>query len=245
MRRCPSWLGNERQTIICWEGKQGKNHGKPEILSALKKIAPTYAVRGNNDKEWAKDLPETLSVRLCGIGFFMVHHKKYIPKDEEALQDIDIIIYGHSHKYEQKYEGGRLLLNPGSCGPRRFTQPITYAVLTVGDDGTYHVEKAEVMYKNKASAHGGVVAGQNRLDGIDEAQPDMAGEMERQLATLDMGRIVRRVMRDTDKKVSVREIAAKNDISEELAGQICRLYLTHPSVSADEILDKMGLPKNR
>lgn len=218
----------------------GGDINKQEILDKLNQIAPTYVVRGNNDKEWAKDLPETLSVRLFGIGFYMVHNKKYIPKSENGLKDIDIIIYGHSHKYEQKYEGGRLLLNPGSCGPGRFTQPITYAILTVGDDGACHVEKAEVMHQNKTTASGSAGTGKGQDGGL---QPDETEDIERQTSALDMRRIVKAVMRDTNRKVSVREIAAKNGISEELAEQICRLYLTHPGVSADGILDKMGLPK--
>ncbi len=220
----------------------GGDINNPEILEKLNRIAPTYAVRGNNDKEWAKDLPETLSVRLCGIGFFMVHNKKYIPKDEIDLKDIDIIIYGHSHKYEQKYEGGRLLLNPGSCGPRRFTQPITYAVLTIGDNGAYSAEKVEIMHQSKTTACGGAGTGKRQDKGV---QPEEADEMERGIDTLDMRRTVKAVMRDTDKRISVRETAAKNGISEEFAEQICRLYLTHPGVSVDGIIDKMGLPKNR
>lgn len=195
------------------------NH--PKILDKLNQIAPTYAVRGNNDKEWAEELPEMLSVSLYGIRFFMMHNKKHIPKEEGDLKNIDIIIYGHSHRYEEKYESDKLFLNPGSCGPRRFTQPITFAVLTVTDDGTYQVEKVEIAHQTRA------------------------GGAEQETAAHDMRRIVKSVMRDTDKKISVGEIAAKNGISTQLAEQICRLYLTHPGVSAEGILDKMGLPKNR
>ena len=209
----------------------GGDINKPEILDKLNRIAPTYVVRGNNDKEWAKELPETLSVSLCGIGFFMVHNKKYIPKKEADLKDIDIIVYGHSHKYEEKQEGGRLLLNPGSCGPRRFTQPITFAVLAVGDDGAYKIERVEVAHPNGA------------------AKADRAGiekvTLEQEIATIDMKRVVKAVMRDTNRRRSVGEIAVKNGVSEELTEQICRLYLTHPGVTADGIIDKMGLPKNR
>lgn len=195
------------------------NH--PKILDKLNQIAPTYAVRGNNDKEWAEELPEMLSVSLYGIRFFMMHNKKHIPKEEGDLKNIDIIIYGHSHRYEEKYESDKLFLNPGSCGPRRFTQPITFAVLTVTDDGTYQVEKVEIAHQTRV------------------------GGAEQETAAHDMRRIVKSVMRDTDKKISVGEIAAKNGISTQLAEQICRLYLTHPGVSAEGILDKMGLPKNR
>lgn len=191
------------------------------ILEQLNGIAPTYAVRGNNDKEWAKDLPETLLIELFGIRFFMVHNKKYIPKD---LKDIDIIVYGHSHKYEEKNEDGILRLNPGSCGPRRFTQPITFAVIEVGEDGSYRVGKTEIPHTQKG-------------DPSNEEKERMEGGIKGR----DMKRIIRSVMRDTDKGVSVQRIAVRNNIDEELAEQICRLYLTHPGVNADGIMSKMGL----
>lgn len=191
------------------------------ILEELNRIAPTYAVRGNNDKEWAKNLPETLIIELFGIRFFMVHNKKYIPKN---LKDIDIIVYGHSHKYEAKNEDGILRLNPGSCGPRRFTQPITFAIIVVGKDGSYQVEKAEIPHTQK----------------IDLSNED-TGRMENGVKGRDMKRIIKSVMRDTDKGVPVQEIALRNNIDKELAEQICRLYLTHPGVSADGIMSKMGL----
>ena len=38
----------------------------------------------------------------------------------------------------------RLWLNPGSCGPRRFDQEITMAVMTV-DNGTYQWEKVAMI----------------------------------------------------------------------------------------------------
>lgn len=196
----------------------GGDINSQKILDELNLIAPTYVVRGNNDKDWAKDLPETLSIDLHGISFFMVHNKRYLPGDTSG---IDIMIYGHSHKYEEKYSGGKLMLNPGSCGPRRFTQPITFAVLEIADDHSYRVEKVEIAHPAKNGNIG-----------------DSVGS---ELAQRDVKRIVKAVMRDTDKKLTVKEIAKKNGISEALAEQICRLYLTHPGVSADGIMGKMGL----
>lgn len=191
------------------------------ILEELNGIASTYAVRGNNDKEWAKDLPETLLIELFGIRFFMVHNKKYIPKD---LKDINIIVYGHSHKYEEKNEDGVLRLNPGSCGPRRFTQPITFAVIEIGEDGPYRVRKMEIPHMQK-----------------DGASSEEKGYTEEGIKGRDMKRIIRSVMRDTDKGIPVAEIAVRSNIEEDVAEQICRLYLTHPGVSADGIMSKMGL----
>ena len=56
-----------------------------------------------------------------------------------------------------------------------------------------------------------------------------------------MKQIVKKVMRETDRGTPVERIAAKCRIREELAAQICRLYLTHPGVTPDGILGKMGL----
>lgn len=214
-----------------------------KILEALNRIAPTCAVRGNNDKEWAEELPKTLAVTLCGIRFFIVHNKKEIPK---ALEDADIVVYGHSHKYEEKYMGSRLFLNPGSCGPRRFTQPITLAVLTTAGDGSYQVHRIEIAHQPKGTEAGGraagaSAAGSRKTDSRKGGAVMGADAAQDRALRPDMKKIVKAVIRDTDKKMPVREIAVKNGIDEELAEQICRLYLTHPGVTADGILGKMGL----
>lgn len=197
----------------------GGDINKQTILEELNRIAPVFAVRGNNDKEWAEGLPETQSFRLYGLRFFMVHNKKQIPKDVDA----DIILYGHSHKYEEKRDGGKLFLNPGSCGPRRFTQPITMAVLEVeeGTEAVCRVKKIEITQKAAGLAEDGS-AGQ--------------GELPKNIR-----QVITAVMKDTDKGRTVQEIAAKNGIRAELAEQICRLYLTHPGVDADGIMRKMGI----
>ena len=200
----------------------GGDINSAKILDELGRIAPIYVVRGNNDKEWAKDLQETLSIELCGIRFFMVHNKRYIPKN---LENIDVVVYGHSHKYEEKYINEMLLLNPGSCGPRRFTQPITFAVLETWDDHSFRVKKIEISHRKKGGSTANVSG--------DSLGKWMEGR--------DMNRIVESVMRDTDKGIPVPEIARKYGISVELAELICRLYLTHPGVSTDGIIGKMGL----
>ncbi len=108
-----------------------------KILDELEKIAPVKVVRGNNDKEWAEGLPFSLEFEIGNIHVYMTHKKKDLPID---LNDYDLVIYGHSHQYSaqwlESYKRKKtLLLNPGSCGPRRFHQPITMAILTTGDDG--------------------------------------------------------------------------------------------------------------
>lgn len=120
----------------------GGDINRQEILEQLEKIAPVYVVRGNNDKEWAGNIPETLTFQIEGVRFFMVHNKKFVP---EGLTDIDVVIFGHSHKYFEKYVDGRLWLNPGSCGKRRFDQEITFALMMV-DGKNVSVEKVTIPH---------------------------------------------------------------------------------------------------
>lgn len=115
----------------------------PKVMESLKAIAPLYIVRGNADKEWAEEIPETLSEEICGLQVFMVHNKKQIPKD---TGDYDLVVFGHSHKYEERKEGNCLYLNPGSCGPRRFSQPVTMAVLEVEEEtGEIRVVRKDIV----------------------------------------------------------------------------------------------------
>lgn len=119
----------------------GGDINKPEILEQLEKIAPVYVVLGNNDKEWAEHLPITLTFQIEQCRFFLVHNKKQVPGD---LTGIDAVIFGHSHKYFAQELEGRLWLNPGSCGKRRFDQEITMAILTV-DGSSLSVDKITIQ----------------------------------------------------------------------------------------------------
>ena len=102
---------------------------RPGILERLEAVAPVYAVRGNNDR-WAPFLPRELRVTLGGATFYLVHNRLDVPMD---LTGVNVVVYGHSHRYVQQEEGGVLWLNPGSCGPRRFRQEITMAEAVVTD----------------------------------------------------------------------------------------------------------------
>lgn len=104
--------------------------GAPEVLARLGELAPVTAVRGNVDATGAlARLPEAVEGDLDGAGYRMAHLR------EDALAaplgDLRLVVFGHSHRPEIGWHGECLLLNPGSCGPRRFRLPLTLAVLTV------------------------------------------------------------------------------------------------------------------
>ena len=115
------------------------------IVDHLASIAPLYIVRGNNDKDWAESIPHDLTVTLSGVTFYMVHNKKEVPAD---LSGINVVVFGHSHRYVQEEQGGLLWLNPGSCGPRRFHQEITMMMAEL-EDGQLRVEKIAIPYEAK------------------------------------------------------------------------------------------------
>ena len=123
----------------------GGDISKQSILDQLQEYAPLYVVRGNNDKEWAEHIPHHLTIELGGKTFYLVHKKAEIPKD---LPGVDCVIYGHSHKYAEEIKDGVLYLNPGSCGPRRFHQEITMAILTI-ENGEMQVEKILIPHEVK------------------------------------------------------------------------------------------------
>ena len=115
------------------------------VADQLAAIAPLYTVRGNNDKEWAEAIPHDLTVTLGGVTFCVVHNRKEVPAD---LSGVDAVVFGHSHKYAEEERDGRLWLNPGSCGPRRFRQEITL-MMAEAEDGTLRVEKITIPHEVK------------------------------------------------------------------------------------------------
>ena len=121
----------------------GGDINRQEIVDALRRYAPLYVVRGNNDKAWAGAIPHDLKVTLDGVTFCMVHNRKELPAD---LDGVDAVVFGHSHKYVQEEKDGLLWLNPGSCGPRRFHQEITMMMAEIVD-GVLQVEKITIPHK--------------------------------------------------------------------------------------------------
>lgn len=120
----------------------GGDINKQSIVDELRQYAPLYIVRGNNDKEWAQDIPHDLTLTLDGMTFVMVHNKKEVPN----LAGADVVVFGHSHKYLQEEKDGVLWLNPGSCGPRRFHQEITMMMAEL-TGGSLRVEKITIPHE--------------------------------------------------------------------------------------------------
>jgi putative phosphoesterase len=105
--------------------------GKPEVLKALKQIAPVVAIRGNIDKgAWCQSMPLTETVEIGKIRFYVLHKLAGLDLDPAAA-GFTCVIYGDSHQPSLETRNGVIFLNPGSAGPRRFKLPVSVAMIEV------------------------------------------------------------------------------------------------------------------
>jgi putative phosphoesterase len=103
--------------------------GDISILEALRTIAPVTAIRGNIDTSGpCATLRETEYVELAGAAFYLIHNRHDLDLNPSAA-GIACVVSGHSHRPTIETRDGVLYLNPGSAGPRRFSMPITIALI--------------------------------------------------------------------------------------------------------------------
>src|SRR5580658_7129480 len=106
--------------------------GAPEILDALRAVAPVVAVRGNVDTgAWASALPATAVAEAGGTLIYVLHDLNELDLDPAAA-GCDVVVSGHSHQPASSERGGVLFVNPGSAGRRRFKLPVTVARVDLG-----------------------------------------------------------------------------------------------------------------
>jgi len=106
--------------------------GKPEILTALRELAPVVAIRGNVDtSDWARALPETAVVE-AGKALLYVLHDVHALDLNPAAAGFHVVVSGHSHRPGKFERDSVLYINPGSAGPRRFQLSVTVARLDLG-----------------------------------------------------------------------------------------------------------------
>lgn len=101
---------------------------KEETIQRLEEICEVIAVRGNND--YMLPLNKYPNFREFVINdnvkVFMIHDINQMHQD---INNYDLVIHGHTHRFSEKYNNKTLILNPGSFGPLRFSFPITLAVI--------------------------------------------------------------------------------------------------------------------
>lgn len=99
----------------------------PLILEELATIAPVTAVRGNCDwRPWADSLPKDAVLHVEDVNIYVIHNLDNLSFTPDPNK-IDVVVYGHTHRYKQYYENDVLYINPGSVSePRGGQYPHMY-----------------------------------------------------------------------------------------------------------------------
>lgn len=109
-----------------------------------KTILPFVSVKGNND--YNLDLPDYRVIKIDDENsIFMIHgHQLYCDEDdlinEAKKHNCNIILYGHTHTFEDISKNGYRLINPGSCMYNRDRSEPSYAIITI-DKGIINVKR--------------------------------------------------------------------------------------------------------
>lgn len=108
--------------------------GDAAILARLEQIAPVRAVCGNTDRgDVRQRIPEAVELEVAGLRIAVVHGHRSTDPDELVMTfpGADVVVHGHTHEPRCLRREGILIVNPGSAGPRRFSLPVTAALLRV------------------------------------------------------------------------------------------------------------------
>ncbi len=116
--------------------------GGDDILDELSLIAPVEAVYGNTDTPGNPRLAAQIVREIGGVVVQVQHGHESGRLTADALLErftADVLVYGHTHKQSVTRREGRLVINPGAAGPRRFHLMPSVARLSIRD-GVAEVE---------------------------------------------------------------------------------------------------------
>lgn len=109
--------------------------GNKSVLACLRAIAPVDAVSGNVDD---RDDPELPRERTLPVGELSLHvsHGDELGRPNATLllarYPADVVVFGHTHRpLYYRADDGRMVINPGAAGPRRFDLRPSVAILSV------------------------------------------------------------------------------------------------------------------
>jgi len=109
--------------------------GGAAVLKTLRAIAQTDAVYGNVDDPHDPSLAAERTLTFDGVTIHVSHgHELGRPTPELALARYpgDVVMFGHTHRPIMiANDDGRIAVNPGAAGPRRFDIQPSVALLTI------------------------------------------------------------------------------------------------------------------
>ncbi len=108
--------------------------GDDDVLAELETIAPVGAVYGNTDRPGNPRLVGELVLDIGGVTIHVSHgHELGSPTPAKLLAAYPqrVLVYGHTHRQLITEAEGRLVINPGAAGARRFDLRPTVARLVI------------------------------------------------------------------------------------------------------------------
>jgi putative phosphoesterase len=109
------------------------------VLEELEAIAPVTAVAGNMDHgDVTEILPKKRVLEIAGRRIGLIHGSgppaQMTSRLRGEFEDVDAIVFGHTHQAYNRIEGGIYFLNPGSPTDRMFAPYRSLGFLEVGDE---------------------------------------------------------------------------------------------------------------
>jgi uncharacterized protein len=124
-----------------------------EFFHELKQYAQVIGVTGNVDSPELKTLLNKKEILSAGGFKIGVVHGDGTGKTTEKraldaflMDEVDCIVYGHSHIPVRKESNGILLFNPGSPTDKRRQKDFSYGILTIGGK----IEAEHVYFDDKS-----------------------------------------------------------------------------------------------
>lgn len=111
--------------------------GGDDVLDELGLIAPVLAVYGNTDMPGDPRLAAAIDQTFDDVSMHVSHgHEVGSPTPEKLLAryPAQVIVYGHTHRQLVSHADGRLVVNPGAAGARRFKLEPSVALLRLEGD---------------------------------------------------------------------------------------------------------------
>lgn len=108
--------------------------GPDDLLTELEAIAPVRAVFGNTDRPGNPRHSAELVLDIGGLSIHVSHgHELGSPTPAKLLAAYPqrVLVYGHTHRQLITEADGRLVINPGAAGARRFDLQPSVARLVI------------------------------------------------------------------------------------------------------------------
>lgn len=104
-------------------------------LAELELIAPVTIARGNNDATLCSGrVADVARTTIAGVRFLIVHDLYTLyPRPD----DVDVIVYGHTHIPRAEWHGRVFVVNPGSASQPRRGSPASVSIIEIAAGGAF------------------------------------------------------------------------------------------------------------